>query len=44
MGRVLMWLLGVPATVAVLFAMLGGQSIATSAHQKVMTVTSGSVR
>ena len=44
MGRVLMWLLGVPVTVAVLFAMLGGQSIATSAQQKVTIVTPGSGR
>jgi hypothetical protein len=44
MGRVLMWLLGVPATVAVLFAMLGGQSIATPTHHKVTIVTPGSSR
>ena len=44
MRRVLMWLLGVPVTVAVLFAMLGGQSIATAPHQKITILTPGSGR
>ena len=44
MRRVLMWLLGVPVTVAVMFAMWGGQSIATPAHEKVSIVTLGSGR
>ena len=44
MRRVLMWLLGVPVTVGVLIAMLGGQSMATQEQQKVTIVTPGSSR
>ena len=44
MGRVLMWLLGVPVTVAFLFATLGGHSILTQAQQKTAIATHGSGR
>ena len=44
MGRVLLWLLGVPATVAVLFALLGEPSTATHLHENVTFATPGSHR
>ena len=42
MGRVLLWLFGVPVTVAVLFAVLGEQSSAIPAHDGVTISNQGS--
>jgi hypothetical protein len=44
MGRVLLWLLGVPVTVAVLFAFLGTQPTSTHVHDVVTLANSGSSR
>ena len=42
MGRVLMWLFGVPVTVAVLFAVFGPQSTASVVHDNVTIAAPGS--
>ena len=44
MGRVLLWLLGVPVTVAALFALLGEHSTATHVHESVTFASPGSNR
>ena len=42
MGRVLLWLFGVPVTVAVLFAVLGEQSSTMPTHDGVSISSQGS--
>ena len=44
MGKVLLWLLGVPMTVAVLFAVFGEHSNANAAHEGVAVASLGSDR
>ena len=44
MGRVLFWLLGVPATVAALFVVLTEHSAATYLHDTVTIAIPGSAR
>jgi hypothetical protein len=44
MGRVLLWLLGVPVTVAVLFAVLGDHATVTHLHDNVTIASPGSDR
>ena len=44
MGRVLLWLLGVPVAVAALFALFGEQSTATHVHERVTFASPGSNR